>query len=362
MRFPYRCPPINASNNTNTHRACADYFGLQHQPPLYVENSKNDGDCFFHSLVNYGEAMNFAPLLKSKKAIRFEMIDYLMDNYEELSLYIPILNNGNNSRSNDDKRLEKIEEMRKPRVWFSDIGDIFPQILSRLYNLNVIIYNIIDEVNYTQKGQYGSMTQVVQRIKSEERPDGPTIYLLRTHDNHYDLFLPVESSSSASSASSASASASASASSSHVQKSIKKVKNNVNQLSNAIHQMKMENNVNKIFNLKTKKKVVRSSKAAALSPRKKSVSPPKNKTVRRSSRLVQANASQKKSSSPIRRTVTKSKKNKVTKNDFMSEIEGLFQMNMNNVEMQYVKQNLMNRILSSSLSDEEKAELISILT
>ncbi len=45
----------------------------------------------------------------------------------------------------------------------------------------------------------------------------------------------------------------------------------------------------------------------------------------------------------------------------MSEIEGLFEMNMNEVEMHRVKQNLMNRILSSNLSEDDQAELLSIL-
>jgi hypothetical protein len=352
-KIVFVCPRTRAGKKS-AHSTCAKQFAEVHDPPLQIKSNPGGGNCLFYSIAQYGKMMNFEPLNKDHSVLRREMVDYAMDHLEEFQHFFIQANHNNNSNNNNNNNnygdmnamsiiLNKINTMYQDKKWYSEMGDIMPQILSRVYPINVMIYNVYDTSTENVEDD-----DVIQSIPFYHSPDAPWIYILRVSDGHFELMYP---------------------SSGAKIKSITKKEQNKIQNQNELNALSY-----KLQSMNLAAASQPSSTRLNQQPlsRKKSVSPPKQAT-RRSSRLSQKTSPRKKSvsppkqatrkskSSPVRRTITKSKKNKPTKQAFMSEIEGLFEMNMNEVEMHHVKQNLMNRILSSDLSDEEKAELLSIL-
>lgn len=364
MNKVFVCPRTKAGKKS-AHSTCAKRFAEIHDPPLEIKSNPGGGNCLFYSIAQYGQMMNFEPLKKTHQELRREMVDYALDHLEEIQEYIVqnnINNDSNNNNNNNNNNnyeeknameivLEKITNMYQDKIWYSEMGDIMPQILSRVYPINVMIYNVYDTSTENVEND-----DVIQPVPFYHHPDSPWIYILRVHDGHFELMYPKEATKEKKL-------------SVHVKKEKNKLQqqNNLQALTNSLESIYLSNQV-----AAKPTSTLLNQKNASL--RKKSVSPPKNRSTRRSSRLSEKTSPQKKSvsppktrstrkskSSPVRRTITKSKKNKPNKNAFMSEIEGLFEMNMNEAEMHRVKQNLMNRILSSNLSEDDQAELLSIL-
>jgi hypothetical protein len=259
MRFPYRCPAIDPNSVSNTHAACAEQFGSVHAPRLRIVESADDGDCLFHALVNYGLAMNFVPFLKSEQAIRFELVDYMIEHFEEYKESIGIKNDKPANQTIDDNRMLQIYEMATPKVWSTDVGDLFPKVISDCYGLNVIIYNIVESEH--------SMVRHIHDTKFIHAPGSPVIYLLRIHNNHFNLFLPADVvGPNFSNAARNNQPAAAAASSSNINKQVNKIKHNVNNLSRKLHRVKLSNRSNNNANLAA---AIAASKQEALSATKK---------------------------------------------------------------------------------------------
>ena len=73
-----------------------------------------------------------------------------------------------------------VNEIKKENSWDDDIFDYCIKALSKLYNVNVHIFNIDELPN----SGYEFINNILQ--ESQERSNND-IYLRRTNNNHYDL-------------------------------------------------------------------------------------------------------------------------------------------------------------------------------
>lgn len=190
---------------------CATEFAKQHQPPLVLHHTADDGNCLFDSLQQFGKHMNHAPLQKdprnSNKSestimyLRRKLVEYAMNHIGELYDYFE-QENGNSSPE------EKILGLLEDGAWFSEMGDIAPEIIPGAFRVNMELYNIYrtDQKNSSRK----FLPDRILLRYIEYDPSAPTIKLVRIYDGHYQWFSeagvephpPIHAASAAASASS----------------------------------------------------------------------------------------------------------------------------------------------------------------
>lgn len=188
----YTCPKTK-SGARKKELACANEFAAQHQPPLILHTTKDNGDCLFDSLAQFGEHMKYAPLQQDQNSIRQgediivylrrKLVEYALNHIEDI--YESFEQNGVEPE-------DKILGLLKPGTWFSEMGDIAPQIIPFAFRMNILLYNLsrTDEKNNNNKYP----PDLVWRSYFEYQPDAPTIILLRIYDGHYQWFSVANSS------------------------------------------------------------------------------------------------------------------------------------------------------------------------
>jgi hypothetical protein len=346
---------------SNTHYACSEQFGSIHDPPLQIVESADDGDCLFHALVNYGLAMNFVPFLKSEQAIRFELVDYMIQHFEKYKDSIPIKERHRPANQTDDEnRMLQIYEMTQPNVWSTDVGDLFPIVVADCYGLNVMIYNIVESEQ--------SMVQHMHRTEIIHSSRSPVIYLLRIHNNHFNLFLPADVVGPNFSNAAWNNRPAAAASSSNKKKSMRKIKNNVNNLSKALNSMKLSKNAKKSTRKKKKNNNNNNNNNALAAAIAASLQMKNNNSKHDVNNIFNLSKKKKPSKkvaqpgqamSPPRRSsrIAASKKN--NKQKFLNEIQEMY--SYRNANQNAYRGDLFNRIQKSALTNKNKDELVGSL-
>lgn len=182
----YTCPKTK-SGARKKELDCANEFAAQHQPPLILHTTKDNGDCLFDSLAQFGEHMKYAPLQQDQNSIhqgediivylRRKLVEYALNHIEDI--YESFEQNGMEPE-------DKILGLLKPGTWFSEMGDIAPQIIPFAFRMNILLYNLSRTNKKNSNNKYPP--DLVWRSYFEYQPNAPTIILLRIYDGHYQWF------------------------------------------------------------------------------------------------------------------------------------------------------------------------------
>ncbi len=119
---------------------------------------KGDGNCFYRAIATayYKDPDMHFPLRRS-------LMDHMLAEAEEYSLYFE-----------DTSRFTRVLRPNKRKgVWNSDLCDLVPMAVSKLLNIRVEVYSVIDN-------------EIIRYVFGEKNPN--TLRLLH-QDNHYDLLV-----------------------------------------------------------------------------------------------------------------------------------------------------------------------------
>ncbi len=119
---------------------------------------KGDGNCFYRAIATayYKDPDMHFPLRRS-------LMDHMLAEAEEYSLYFE-----------DTSRFTRVLRANKRKgVWNSDLCDLVPMAVSKLLNIRVEVYSVIDN-------------EIIRYVFGEKNPN--TLRLLH-QDNHYDLLV-----------------------------------------------------------------------------------------------------------------------------------------------------------------------------
>ncbi len=119
---------------------------------------KGDGNCFYRAIATayYKDPDMHFPLRRS-------LMDHMLAEADEYSLYFE-----------DTSRFTRVLRANKRKgVWNSDLCDLVPMAVSKLLNIRVEVYSVIDN-------------EIIRYVFGEKNPN--TLRLLH-QDNHYDLLV-----------------------------------------------------------------------------------------------------------------------------------------------------------------------------
>ena len=175
MEQVYQCPPTKVKNK---YRACAREFSLANQ--FTIISTRDDGNCFFHTLVIAGEHHNIASLINfTHTELRAQLVQYMLDHKGVLSSFF-VSNNNNNDKSPE----EQILALSEDGVWDNNYGDTISQIAGDVFRININLFDVKEDV-VKRKRIY-----VVNKIVIDNYPGSPTIDILRIDDGHYEFLQP----------------------------------------------------------------------------------------------------------------------------------------------------------------------------
>lgn len=158
---------------TATDKCIKDF---EDQQEFTFVDAKPDGNCFFHTLAMYYgfKHTNQATLRQNTHTeLRQHVVQYMLSHYED---YAPL----GISR-------EEIEEMGEDGAWNSDAGDLMPPAAAAALHLHIQLYDIVPgtRVPPTKK------RILLHHYPEEGKIPEDTVHVLRIHQGHYGLLLPL---------------------------------------------------------------------------------------------------------------------------------------------------------------------------
>lgn len=159
--------------------------------PTYVRLPIHpDGNCFFESLVAYFQINGRGhPLAtKSHLELRDILVETMLPNIKDLLPYVPreykVKNPTLVLRYKTAFVTTEVKKLRRPFVYDTDLGDIVPQESTRAFGVRLMIH----DWNWSKMRADLYMLEPPSPVLTSTIP---TIHLLRTNQNHFDLLLPV---------------------------------------------------------------------------------------------------------------------------------------------------------------------------
>ena len=148
-----------------------------------------DGNCFFASLVAFFQITGHPLAGKTGMELRDLLVETMLPNIKDLLPYVAreykIKNPTLVLRYKTAFVTTEVKKLRRPFVYDTDLGDIVPQESTRAFGIRLAVHD----------WNWNTMRADVYLLE----PPGPlgassvlpTVHLLRTNENHYDLLLPI---------------------------------------------------------------------------------------------------------------------------------------------------------------------------
>lgn len=171
MDQEYQCPPTKAKNK---YRECAINFSEAKQ--FTIISTKEDGNCFFHTLEIAGKRHNIASLQFTHTELRAQLVQYMLEHLNELSSFF--------ISNNETPPEEHILALGEDGEWDNNYGDTISQIAGDVFRININLFDVKEDM-VKRKRIY-----VVNKIVVANYPGSPTINILRIEDGHYEFLEP----------------------------------------------------------------------------------------------------------------------------------------------------------------------------
>ena len=147
-----------------------------------------DGNCFFASLVAFFQITGHALAGKTDMELRDLLVETMLPNIKDLLPYVPreykVKNPTLVLRYKTAFVTTEVKKLRRPFVYDTDLGDIVPQESTRAFGLRLAVH----DWNWTTMRADVYFLEPPGPLASDTLP---TVHLLRTNENHYDLLLPI---------------------------------------------------------------------------------------------------------------------------------------------------------------------------
>lgn len=144
-----------------------------------------NGNCFFEALAVFFQITDNPLSAKTQGELRDLLVDVMLTRIKELLPYVPreykVKNQSLVLRYKTAFVTTEVKKLRKNYVYDTDLGDIVPQESTRAFGINILVND----------WNWKTMKADVYKLSSPGDPILPTVHLLRTNNNHYDLLLPV---------------------------------------------------------------------------------------------------------------------------------------------------------------------------
>ena len=145
-----------------------------------------DGNCFFASLAAFFQITAHPLAGKTELELRNILVETMLPNIKDLLPYVAreykVKNPTLVLRYKTAFVTTEVKKLRRPFVYDTDLGDIVPQESTRAFGIRLVIHDW--NWNTMRADVYFLDPPVIVS-------DLPTIHLLRTNENHYDLLLPL---------------------------------------------------------------------------------------------------------------------------------------------------------------------------
>ena len=166
----YNCPQTETNTFGPSEEPFADEFGFE------IFEVVANGDCFFHSLEEYGRKNNYAPLNKNRTLLRSALVTFLLGD--------PIIREFITTGVFSEKDINII---KKPTEYSCKACDLVQAFSHKAFNINLYIYKL----NYDAKNKRNYVS--FQKFMSPT-PSTHTVCMLYTSasgkskiNNHYKL-------------------------------------------------------------------------------------------------------------------------------------------------------------------------------
>jgi len=166
----YNCPQTETNTFGPSEKPFADEFGFK------IFEATTNGDCFFHSLEEYGRKKNYEPLHKNRTELRSVLVSFLLRD--------PIIRDFITTGVFSEKDINII---KKPTEYTCKACDLVQAFSHKAFTINLYIYKL----NYDAKNERNYVT--FQKFMSPV-PSTHTVCMLYTSasgkskvNNHYKL-------------------------------------------------------------------------------------------------------------------------------------------------------------------------------
>jgi hypothetical protein len=145
-----------------------------------------NGNCFFEALVAFFQITDHPLKGKTQAELRDILVDTMLPNIKDLLPYVPreykVKNPTLVLRYKTAFVTTEVKKLRRDYVYDTDLGDIVPQESTRAFGINITVHD------WNWNTMKADIYKLVPILDDQTLP---TVHLLRTNENHYDLLLPV---------------------------------------------------------------------------------------------------------------------------------------------------------------------------
>lgn len=152
---------------------CLALFSAENN--LVVKDVSDDGNCFYHTLKQYGRIMGVNRLYQHTNWLRRHVARFIERHWNEryLELY-------------QKDSCTFVRDIRERGMWDCEAGDVAPSATPDAFRINLIIYNMV----LVKQGEeaFFQFNKSFYRDPSYDI----TVQILRVNDGHYMLLLPID--------------------------------------------------------------------------------------------------------------------------------------------------------------------------
>jgi hypothetical protein len=148
-----------------------------------VVPTADNGNCFYDSLAKYYQRTKNADKAKhSNRELRKTIINAIITRRAEYA-HVFVSEDPNGPVMTNAEILKELQAYLKPYQWAGPLGDIVPSVASQILNINITIYDVRDDGRV-------NMIAMGTGPNGIPNPGLPTINLIRTNGNHFQLLWP----------------------------------------------------------------------------------------------------------------------------------------------------------------------------
>lgn len=172
----YDCPILKSGKKAAPSTCVKEFVSANN---FKLIKTADDGNCFYDTLSKFGQKTKFSPLNKSHLELRKIVVFGLLNDIDEIAPYFVTNNNNNNQNMNSIEK--QILKLAKPNVWNSNAGDIVIQYASKVFRVNINIFDVKNDYpnDIINKIHFNSSNNTLN-----------TVNMLRINDSHFMLLLP----------------------------------------------------------------------------------------------------------------------------------------------------------------------------
>jgi hypothetical protein len=174
-------PDVYACADVDSDRCADEFAGSQ---GWNVISTADNGNCFYDSLAKYYQKTKNADKAKrSNRELRKMIINAIITRRAEYA-HVFVSEDPNAPEMTNADILAELQEYLKPYQWAGPLGDVVPSVAAHILDINITIYDTRDDGRV-------NMIAMGTGPNGIPNPGLPTINLIRTNGNHFQLLWPI---------------------------------------------------------------------------------------------------------------------------------------------------------------------------